>query len=143
MKGKHVLGLVLVLGLLITAGSAMAWGPGSWGGPGWGRGGACWRASGPGGYGPAWDEDTAKLRDELFKKHGELRELMAADKIDEGKVQALHAEIVKLRNQLSEKRFSTMMDYRKNNPDARFGYGPGYGQGYGRRGAWGPGSCWR
>lgn len=138
MKGKNVLALVLALGLLVASGTAMAWGPGAGNGPGWRGAGNCWRT---GGTGPAWDEDTIKLRDQLSQKHNELRELMAADQLDEGKVKALHDEIIKLRDEMSQKRFSTMLDYRKRNQDWRPGYG--YGQGHGRWSDRGPGRCWR
>jgi hypothetical protein len=141
MTKKMLIGLSLLAALLL-AGTAIA-GPAGWGGRGMMGGG--WA----GGYGPGMaplDEESVKLQNQLYQKHAELRAVLAAPEVDREKAESLHNEIIKLRSQLSEKRFDTALEYRQNNPNlqAYGGYGcpgggPGYGGGrggYGHRGRW-------
>ncbi len=141
MNKRLFLSLALVASLLLVGSTAMAgWGYGPGNGRGYGPGcggGNCY--GGAGGYGAAYDEDTAKLFDQLRQKQFEMQGLMSAPEVDEGKVKSLQTDIDKLRNELSQKRLSAQLEFRKRNPDWR----PGYGSGGGRGGNWGRGGCRR
>ncbi|MBW2622884.1 MAG: periplasmic heavy metal sensor [Deltaproteobacteria bacterium] len=159
MKNKKTLirVLVLVLALGLIASSAWAGGRG-WGMGRMGGGGNHRWGNMPGSYMAGIDQndprykffkETEKERNELYQKHTEFRALLAAPKVDEEKVKALHNEITQLRNQMGEKHLQFTMELRKNNPDWRPGYGSGWGRGmksgnkgFGGRG-YGQGSyCW-
>ena len=150
MLKKSLMAVVLVL-VLIWAGSTV-W---AQGGGGWGRGGGGYGfgpcRAGSGGFGPQMDQETVALRDNLVQKRQEMFDLLSAAEVDETKVKAVQGEINQIRQQLSDKRLASMIEFRKNNPDWRPGYGKGYGRGYGQgRGqgrsggqGYGPGYCWR
>jgi UDP-glucose 6-dehydrogenase len=132
MTKKTVLALLLIVGLLIVGASAYAYGPG------YGRGcGGYGQGFGQGGADDKFRQDNAQLLADLYQKNLEMRALWAAAQVDEGKAKALQAEINKLQNDLAEKRLAAELEFRKNNPDLRPGFGPGYGRGNG------PGNCWR
>jgi zinc resistance-associated protein len=133
---------------------------------GWGGGpGYCWKE---GAYGNLTGEqqaqmealhkkhyeETARIRDDLRDRSGELNALLDTADPDTEKVRALQREISDLRSKLDQARVDFQLEARKIAPDARMGqgYGRGYGKGYGRggwhhgrghhRGGYGPGSCW-
>ncbi len=151
---------VVVVGLLATAGVALAQG---WGrGPGYGGYGPCGFGPGAGpGYGPrgAWGpglnltpEQTQKmqalqesfwkemlpLRNEMQTKQLELSTLWAQTNPDQEKLLAKQKEINALRAQLQEKGTKNRLEMRKiltPEQQAQLGaYGPGFGPGYGMRG---------
>ena len=137
MTKKTILALMLVAGLLIAGASAYAYGPGfgngcsGWYGQGYGRG-----DNGP--YiNDKFQQENSRTIANIYKKNLELQALWAAPQVDEGQIKALQAEINKLQNDLAEKRLAATLEFRKNNPNLRPGYGPGYGQGNGY------GYCWR
>ena len=91
-------------------------------------------------YGPGWtsdgtwkkfDEETANLRNDIYQKRIELRNLLSASEVDITKAKVLQAEINKLQNELSEKRLTAELEFRKNNPnwrpDAQYSQGSGQG----------------
>ena len=155
---KTIVGL-MVVALLATAGLAMA--------QGWGRG----MGYGPGaGYGPgtgpkgAWANslnlsaeqqqqmqalrekhwnDTATLREEMFNKQVELRNLWAEPTPDQEKILAKQREMNGLRERLQEKSIQHRLEMRKvltPEQQAQIGaFGPGFGPGHGMRGGFGPG----
>ena len=145
MTKKLWLSLFVVVGLLALTVPALAQGPGYGRGPGYGWGGGpCWW-----GADQEADQETIKLRSGLYQKGLEMRALLAAPNVDEAKAQALQAEINQLRGELSNKRLSAMLEFKKKNPDWQPGAGFGYGPGWRHRGGWGPGpgggpgACWR
>lgn len=90
------------------------------------------------GYGQGWttngpwkkfDEETANLRNDIYQKRIELRNLLSASEVDITKAKTLQAEINKLQNELSEKRLTAELEFRKDNPnwrpDAQYGHGWG------------------
>jgi len=144
MTKKGLVSIALVLGLIVVATAALAHGPGY--GRGYGKTGPGYGMTGPS-YG-RWNmpganvdskyfEETAELRNELYRKHQELNAVLAAPEVDQAKAKSLQSEINTLRGQLSEKRLAADLKFRKNNPN--------YRPGYGRRGgpAYGPGYCWQ
>ncbi|MEW5725658.1 MAG: hypothetical protein AB1896_21290 [Thermodesulfobacteriota bacterium] len=147
MTKKSLLSVLVIVGVLSLAGSALAFGPGygrgmGYGyhmGPGYGQGMGYGRGLGPmgGGYGGAYDEETAKLQGELYQKQLELNALLAAPEVDEAQAKSVQKEINELRGRLSEKRLAQDLEFQKRNPDLKPGYGPGWGRGFG------PGACWR
>ncbi|MBF0530087.1 MAG: periplasmic heavy metal sensor, partial [Deltaproteobacteria bacterium] len=68
---------------------------------------------------------TIKLKGRLYLKKRELHALLAAPQVDEAKANALHTEITKLHDELAQKRFAAMLDFKKKNPDwqPRLGHG--------------------
>jgi Spy/CpxP family protein refolding chaperone len=163
MKSKKTIVrvLVIVFALGLIASSAWAggrgWGMGR-GGYGMGGGGHQRWGNMPGPNMMDIDQndprykvftETEKERNELYQKHGELNALMAAPKIDEEKIKALHNEIIQLQNQMREKHLLFTLEFKKNNPDWQPGYGSGWGRGMGHGGrgfggrGYGQGSyCW-
>lgn len=142
MTKKGIIGLILVLSLVVIGTTALAQGPGygrRGSGPGYGGFGQCW---GPG-TDARFNEETAKLREDLYRKRVEMRDLLAAPKVDGSKVKALQGEINRLQNELADKRLAGALEFKKNNPDWRPGYGYGQGQGYGHGRGRGPGGCRR
>ena len=145
-----ILVLLLAFGLMATSAWAggRGWGMGRGYGMGHGYGGSNrWgHMSGP--YMSGFDQndprykmfkETEKERNELYQKHTELSNLMAAPTVDEEQVKALHKEITQLQNQMTEKHFQFALEFKKNNPDWR----PGYARGWGRGMGFGPGrGCW-
>ncbi|MBF0527586.1 MAG: hypothetical protein HQK56_21110 [Deltaproteobacteria bacterium] len=136
MSRKTILALVLVMGLIITAGAVWAeQGAATGTGPGYGSGRACCAGGGGGGGGwcnfgdPALGEkflkDTEKLRADLYRKHTELNYLLAAQPIDEAKVKGVQKEINSLKAQMADKKVEYMVEARKKNPN----WTPGFGQG--------------
>lgn len=105
--------------------------------------GAAALAHGPGtgrgynmGYGPGrltggpwkkFDEETAKVRNEILQKRIELRNLPGASEVDITKAKNIQAEINKPENELPEKRLTAELEFRIENPnrrpDAQSGYG--------------------
>ena len=153
MRKKILLSLTLAVGVLIIGAVALAHGPDFGRGNGVGSGMTGYgmsRGMGYGmgnhmmgthmGYGQEWtsggpwkkfDEETASLRNEIYQKRIELGNLLAASEVDITGAKALQAEINKLQNELSEKRLTAELEFRKNNPDwrpdAQYGYGMGRG----------------
>lgn len=89
--------------------------------------GSGWNTSGPWGQ-P--DEETANLMNGIYQKRIELRNLLNTSEVDIVKAKALQAEINILQNELSEKRLTAELEFRKNNPNWR--PGAQYSQGSGR-----------
>ncbi len=99
--------------------------------------------------------ETTPVRNELWAKSEEMKGLMAAETLDEGRVKALQKEINGLRSELADKRTEMRLELRNIDPEARYagrfgrsGYGhKGWGPGSkkmdrGSRGGYGPGWCW-
>ncbi|MBF0530202.1 MAG: hypothetical protein HQK55_13210 [Deltaproteobacteria bacterium] len=63
------------------------------------------------------DEATIKLKGQLYTKKLELVAAMTSPKLDEAKANALHAELIKFKDELSQKRFAVLLDFKKKNPD--------------------------
>jgi zinc resistance-associated protein len=155
----------MIIGIVLMS-AALAYPVFGWG-PGWGRGhhmmgytgtgegaGYCWRYSGP--YGNLTEEqqadlmklkeqffdETSGLRNQIWRKAGELRSLLWQTEPDADKAKALQEEISKLKNTMAAKRLDFLLESRKIAPDVPVG--PGYGKGFGRHmpgsGAyhWGP-----
>ncbi len=100
-------------------------------------------------------EETTPVRNELWAKSEEMRGLMAAEVLDEGRINALQKEINGLRSVLADKRTEMLIELRKIDPEARFagrfgvganadrGWGPGSRKmGRSFKGGHGPGWCW-
>ena len=143
---KTMIALVVVLGLAVIGTVALAQGPGfgrgGYGhGPGYGYHHGNGHGYGPGhwGYGAWGDENSeawqefSKLRNDLYAKRNELRSVLAAPEPDRAKAESLQAEINALEVDLNNKRLAAELEYRKNNPDSRWGSGRGYGPGACRR----------
>ena len=166
MTKKTMVALIVAIGLLVAGAMVFAEGPGygGWGGrgmmgPGYGGGYGGHGMMGRGMMGPGYgwnygtdgkfDQETAKLRTDLFQKHQELNNVLAAPKVDEAKAKALQTEINKLENELGDKMLAARLEFQKNNPNVAQGYGPGSGSGwgpgshmgYGRGMGYGPGAC--
>jgi len=164
--------LVTVLGIVLLAGVIAI--PVLAHGPGWGRGrhmmGDWGNRPGYGSeYGRGYDrltedqrnqldqlnqlnrrsyDETAKLRNQLWDKSGELNTLLNSSNPDVDKARALQKEISELRAKLDQVRINFELEANKINPDLRFGhgYGRGWGHhmgGYGHhRGDYGTETCW-
>ncbi|MBF0530100.1 MAG: hypothetical protein HQK55_12680 [Deltaproteobacteria bacterium] len=127
MTNKNIFAVIAII-LILAAGSwamaaqdSPAAGQGStYGGPR-GRGGP--------GFNMPMDEATIKLQGQLYMKKLELRALLAAPQVDEAKATALHAEVTKLKDEVAQKRFAAMLDFKKKNPDwqPRLGHGGAMG----------------
>lgn len=102
-----------------------------------------------------FNDETARLRNELRAKTGDLNTLLSLSNPDTEKARALQKEISGLRTKLAEKRLNFRLEARKINPEARFGWGYGRGgygpsmrgyapaTGYGQHmEGYGPGYCW-
>ncbi|MCF8063254.1 MAG: Spy/CpxP family protein refolding chaperone [Deltaproteobacteria bacterium] len=173
MKRTLTIGTILLLvGTLAVP--VFAWGPGRWSGKdGYGPG-ACWNDGGSygGTYGATalsaeerakvddlyrtHHEKTAPVRERLWARQAEMRSLLAAENVDEGRVKELQREINELRAELSDQRTELEVALSKMGANTRLaapygrGYGGrGYGWGHGRHmmgGGYGPGngpgSCW-
>jgi zinc resistance-associated protein len=129
-----ILGLVGALAIPVFAHRG-DWG--EWaGGPGY-----CWQ-----GYGPyanltdnqrteldsleqKFDNDTAKLRDQIWAKSAELNTVLNTVTPDAARARALQKEITDLRAKLDQQRIDFQLEARKVAPNA--GYAPGYAGGYG------------
>lgn len=86
-------------------------------------------------------QETAKERNEIQRKHLELKSLWLAEELDEAKIKAVQAEINELRNGLSNRMMGVMIEFKKTNPDwqpHRGGFGGG---GRGRMGGGYGGGC--
>jgi len=148
MTKKTILVITLVLGLVIGGTYAYAHGPGygNRGYGGWGRHmmGSGWgHMMGPGNYGGPWgeaDQETVKLRNNLYQKHLELRAVLAEETINEEKAKTLNAEINKLNSELSNKQLEAFIKFRKENPNQPLPFAGGPRAGYMHRGY---GACWR
>jgi zinc resistance-associated protein len=159
-KTAVALGLVGVMAL--TAATAFAWGPG--GGRGMGMG------YGPGqgyGYGPGAAVNTlspeqaakiqkiqsdryaemATVRNEMFTKRTELRNLFREPTLDQAKIAAKGKEIAALQTQMQEKALAARTavaevltpEQRAQLPAFGPGMGPGFGPGVGSGRGFGPG----
>ncbi len=162
MQTKHVVMIVLVLGLVavlgFTAPSFAGWGRGGYGGscdgPGYEN---CPRWGNPeqGGYAGnltdeeiatlqkernAFFEQTRELRDNLYQKKLELRSELAKQTPDSQKAADLQKEISQLEGELDQKALDQRLKMRKENPNLYGrGFGRGMGSGYGRGQGYGPG----
>lgn len=100
-------------------------------------------------------DETAKLRNQLWEKSGELNTLLNSSNPDVDKARALQKEISELRAKLDQVRINFELEAKKITPDLRYGrgYGRGYGHqggsyghhmgGYGHQGSgYGPETCW-
>ncbi len=143
MTKKIILSLTLAVGVLVIGAVALAHGLDYGRGYGMGSGMSGYdmgRGMGYGmgnhmmgrhmvyGYGQGWttngpwkkfDEETANLRNDIYQKRIELRNLLSASEVDITKAKALQAEINKLQNELSEKRLTAELEFRKDNPNWR------------------------
>ena len=169
MIKKRVLAVSLVLALVLSASLAFAHGSGRNGGgrgyggdhmyergedrghmSGYGRG---HMGSGQGHLYGGWSnfdqndprakifQETAKERNEITRKHLELKSLWLAEELDEEKIKAVQTELNDLRNGLSNKMMGGMIEFKKTNPDwqpHRGGFGGG---GRGRMGGGYGGGC--
>jgi hypothetical protein len=162
MKAKHVVTIVLVLGLVAAFGlstpSFAGWGRGGYGGYCDGpRSGNCprWDNSGQGGYAgnltdeeiatlqkerSAFFEQTRELRDKLYQKELELRSELAKQTPDAKKAAELQKEISALEGELDQQTLDHRLKMRKENPNLYGkGFGRGMGPGYGRGQGYGQG----
>jgi zinc resistance-associated protein len=80
--------------------------------------------------------ETASLRNDIWKKTNELNVLMDSPNPDVEKVKALQKELSDLRANMAEKRLSYDLEARKIAPDTR--YARPWGYGYGHMMGWGP-----
>ena len=102
-------------------------------------------------------EETVQLRNDLMVKRAELNAALNTTNPDVEKAKGLQKEISDIQGTLAQKRIDRVVEERKINPEARYGYGQGYGWGHGRhmrdddygrggsgrmKGGFGPGSCW-
>lgn len=85
--------------------------------------------------------ETADLRNKLWKKSTELSNLLNSSDPDVKKAKEIQKEINDLRANLDEKRTNYELEARKINPETRLSYGHGMGYGWHMRG-YGPGACW-
>jgi zinc resistance-associated protein len=92
-------------------------------------------------------DETASLRNDIWKKTNELDVLLDSPNPDVEKSKALQKELSDLRAQMAEKRLSYNLEARKIAPDARNarrgGFGYGHMMGWGpHMGGYGPGGGW-
>ena len=144
-KAVVIMAVVLSLALAVPVLAEEPAGKSSQAGPGF-------RSAGyRGGFGPMakfrQDEEVVRLRGQIREKFQALKTLFAKTQVDEDQARALHKEMTSLRNQLSEKRLTYALEFKKRNPDwqprlgaGRGGRGPGrwqHGPGPGHwRGGW-------
>lgn len=152
MKKNILVGMVAVLALLLVASAAMAWGPGYGRGQGYGlRYGrplapslTTEQSSTIQAIQQATFQDTAPLREQLFAKREELRNLWLSQNPDQASIAALQKEMLNIRAQLQEKSTNARLEIRQVlTPEqqaqcAAYGPGMGYGKGWmgGRVGRW-------
>jgi Spy/CpxP family protein refolding chaperone len=115
--------------------------------------GSCWgygRGYGNPGYGNLTDEqekqlddlnhkffdETASLRNDIWKKANELNVLLDSPNPDVEKSKALQKELSDLKAKMAENRLSYDLEARKIAPDSRYAGRGGYG--YGHMMGWGP-----
>jgi Spy/CpxP family protein refolding chaperone len=164
---KTTIGIGIVMGLLVTASLALAWGPG------YGRGAGYAGASGFGClYAPNFNltaeqngklsslqqqflNETLPLRNDLAAKSLEIRNLMGQPSANAASISAKQQEMFALRQKIQEK----SLDYQANARNmltpqqlsmlppgcglgfaAGSGYGAGFGSGYGRGMGYGAGT---
>jgi Spy/CpxP family protein refolding chaperone len=88
-------------------------------------------------------DQTADLRNELWKKTTELDALLSTTDPDLGKVKALQKDISDIRAKLDEKQLNHELEARKITPDIRLGAGYGHPMGgYSPGTSYSPGTCW-
>lgn len=162
MKRTIMLGIVF---LLIGTLAAPVIAKGRWDGRGGAGTGPCWGDEAQPGWMNGLTEEqqaqvetlhqkhfqeTLSIRNELRTKRAEMRALLLAETLDEGKVQGLQKEIQGIRTMLSDKRLELTLELRKIDPDLRFAGESGFG-GKGHRGGdrgkrgmggYGQGACW-
>jgi zinc resistance-associated protein len=148
MKKNILIGMVAVLTLGLVASTAMAWGPGYGRGQGYGLQYGC----------PAVSNLTAEqtsriqaiqqanfqeitpLREQLFAKRTELRNLWVTQNPDQAKITALQKDMLNIRAQLQEKSNNARLEVREVlTPEQQAqiaAYGPGMGRMGGRMGRW-------
>lgn len=148
MKKNILIGMVAVIALALVTSTVMAWGPG-WGrGQGYGQQYGCPLVSG------LTPEQTSRiqaiqqanfqeispLREQLFAKRTELRNLWVTQNPDQAKIAALQKEMLDIRAQLQEKSNNARLEVRQvltPEQQAQIGtYGPGMGRMGGRLGRW-------
>ena len=134
MTTSKVTGAIIITGLLLIGVTAVAMGPGHGRGSGMmgsgydqgsgmmgqgmmgqgmmGRGFTDRGMTGPG-DGSWWDnlrpnamsnEETARLRSEIFQRRAQLRDLLAEDEVDIAQVKAVQGEINRLEREMAERR---------------------------------------
>jgi zinc resistance-associated protein len=148
MKKNILIGMVAVLALGLVASTAMAWGPGYGRGQGYGPQNGC----------PAVSNLTAEqtsriqaiqqanfqeltpLREQLFAKRTELRNLWVTQNPDQAKITALQKDMLNIRAQLQEKSNNVRLEIREVlTPEQQAqiaAYSPGMGRMGGRMGRW-------
>jgi zinc resistance-associated protein len=148
MKKNILIGIVAVLAMALVASAAMARGPGYGRGQGYGPQNGC----------PAVSNLTAEqtsriqaiqqanfqkltpLREQLFAKRTELRNLWATQNPDQAKITALQKDMLDIRAQLQEKSNNARLEVREVlTPEQQAqiaAYGPGMGRMGGRMGRW-------
>jgi hypothetical protein len=167
MKAKHVLVIMLVLGLAGVLGFSDPSFAGRGRGGGYGAdcsgpgSGDCPRGYRQGGGGYAGDltdeeiatlekersayfEQTRDMRDALYQKRLELRSELAKQNPDAKRAAELQKEISALDGELDQKALEQRLRMKKDHPDLYGkafgrGMGPGYGRGQGRGFGGGPG----
>lgn len=89
----------------------------------------------------AFFQETRELRNKLFEKDRELQNELAKDNPDAANASRLQKEISELQSEFDQKRIQHMVELRKQNPNAGYGFmGRRYMMGYGPHGG---GYCWR
>jgi len=148
MKKNILIGMIAVLAPVLVTTAALAWGPG------WGR---------DQGYGQQYGcplvssltpeqtsriqtiqqanfQEISPLREQLYTKRTELRNLWVTQNPDQAKIAALQKEMLDIRAQLQEKSNNARLEVRQvltPEQQAQIGtYGPGMGRMGGRMGRW-------
>jgi Spy/CpxP family protein refolding chaperone len=130
---KTMVALGLAAAVALTATTAFAWGPGA--GRGMGMG-----------YGPGQGDryaEMATVRNELFTKRTELRNLFRESVLDQAKIAAKQKELTTLQAQMQEKGLAARIAVAEVlTPEQRAQmptFGPGTGPGFGPGRGFGPG----
>jgi len=166
------MGILILVAVFAVPVLAQRWGPSGYGYRDYPGAGPCWLESGDVSESQRAEleklekkffDETASLREQIWKKSRELNTLLDSPDSDAKKVRSLQSEISNLKAKMAEKRVDFELEARKIAPDARFerGYGRGRGRGYGMgyhhgpHGNYGPygrggmhygygyGPCWR
>jgi zinc resistance-associated protein len=147
MKKNILISMVVVLTLVLLTSAAFA-------GPGWGRGQGYSHQYGCPLVSSLTPEQTSRiqtiqqenfqeispLREQLYAKRTELRNLWVTQNPDQAKIAALQKEMLDIRAQLQEKSNNARLEVRQvltPEQQAQIGiYGPGMGRMGGRMGRW-------
>jgi zinc resistance-associated protein len=148
MKRNILIGMVAVFAVVMITSAAMAWGPG------WGRGQGYGQQYGCPLVSSLTPEQTSRiqtiqqanfqeispLREQLFAKRTELRNLWLTQNPDQAKITALQKDMLNIRAQLQEKSNTARLEIREVlTPEQQAqiaAYGPGMSKMGGRMGRW-------